>query len=121
MKRILGTTTAMAIAASLFVLSSGNALAQEKSTQAAPAGKTQRGAMFVDKDGDGVCDNYGTHAGKQGQAGMRKGHGPGNGTGNMGVGPKDGTGYGAKANGVTGNGTGVCDGTGPKGYRGGKK
>ena len=43
------------------------------------------------------------------------GYGPGNGTGNQGVGPKDGTGYGP--------GTGVCDGTGPKGNakRGGRK
>ncbi len=42
-------------------------------------------------------------------------YGPGNGTGNNGVGPKDGTGYGS------GNGTGTCDGTGPKGNRGGRK
>jgi len=35
--------------------------------------------MFVDKDGDGVCDNFGTDAGQKSQMGMRgKGHGPGN-------------------------------------------
>src|SRR3989304_2707220 len=38
-------------------------------------------------------------------------YGPGNGTGNNGIGPKDGTGNGS-GNG-TGNGTGTCDGTGP--------
>ena len=37
------------------------------------------------------------------------GYGPGDGTGNSGLGPKDGTGYGP--------GTGTCDGTGPKGRR----
>ena len=42
-------------------------------------------------------------------------YGPGNGNGNNGVGPKDGTGNGS------GNGTGTCDGTGPKGNRGGRK
>jgi hypothetical protein len=77
--------------------------------------KAQRGANFVDADGDGVCDNFGTKSAMQGKHG--KGKGPGNGTGNQGVGPKDGTGYGAG----TGNGTGTCDGTGPKGNRGGRK
>lgn len=44
--------------------------------------------------------------------------GPGNGTGNNGVGPQDGTGYGSGS--VTG--TRNCDGTGPKGYtRGGRR
>jgi len=42
---------------------------------------------------------------------------PGSGTGNNGVGPKDGTGYGSG----NGTGTGTCDGTGPKGNRGGRK
>jgi len=41
------------------------------------------------------------------------GYGPGNGTGNRGNGPKDGTGYGAKSG--QRNGSGTCDGTGPKG------
>lgn len=44
--------------------------------------------------------------------------GLGDGTGNSGVGPKDGTGYGSGS----GTGSGNCDGTGPKGYtRGGRK
>lgn len=41
------------------------------------------------------------------------GYGPANGSGYQGNGPKDGTGYGAKAG--KKNGTGTCDGTGPKG------
>lgn len=44
--------------------------------------------------------------------------GPGDGTGNYGIGPNDGTGYGSGS----GTGTGNCDGTGPKGYtRGGRR
>ncbi|HSD63671.1 MAG TPA: hypothetical protein VLB50_07725, partial [Ignavibacteriaceae bacterium] len=42
------------------------------------------------------------------------GYGPGNGMGNKGIGPRDGSGYGP------GSGTGVCDGTGLKGRRGGR-
>ena len=76
--------------------------------------KVQRGAGFVDNDGDGVCDNMAT----KNQAKAKKGHayGPGDGTGNKGVGPKNGTGFGAGK----GSGTGTCDGTGPKGNRGGR-
>jgi len=44
-------------------------------------------------------------------------YGPGNGTGNNGICPRNGTGYGAG----NGTGRGICDGTGPKGYRGGRK
>ena len=43
------------------------------------------------------------------------GYGPGNGSGNQGNGPKDGTGYGARAG--QKNGTGTCDGTGPSAAR----
>lgn len=46
-------------------------------------------------------------------------YGPGNGTGNNGIGPKDGSGNGSGSG--SGNGTGTCDGTGPKGNRGGRK
>lgn len=76
-----------------------------------PAGATV-GSGFIDLNGDGICDNFqaGRQAGRGMQAG-RGGYGPGDGTGNMRVGPKDGTGYGPGAAG----GTGVCDGTGPKG------
>ncbi len=50
--------------------------------------------------------------------------GPGDGTGNQGGGPKDGTGYGSpykggfSVNGVRGNGSGTCTGTGPQGSQG---
>ena len=40
--------------------------------------------------------------------------GPNDGTGNDGIGPKDRTGYGS------GNGSGDCDGTGPKGNKRGR-
>jgi hypothetical protein len=50
--------------------------------------------------------------------------GPGDGTGNQGVGPQDGTGYGSpykgvpNLNGGTGAGPGICTGIGPKGTQG---
>ena len=83
----------------------------------------------VDSDGDGIPNgqdsdfvrpNDGT--GRQMKYGSNNssgkgGHkwGPNDGTGNSGIGPKDGTGYGS------GSGTGNCDGTGPKGERKGRK
>lgn len=104
----------------------------------------KNGKTFVDLNGDGICDNFQTGYGfdddgdgipngqdpdyvkpKDGSGkkfmhgNMSKnkfgkgGFGPGDGTGNSGLGPKDGTGYGA----ASGSGTGVCDGTGPKGKR----
>ncbi|MCX7984643.1 MAG: hypothetical protein N3A63_07055 [Bacteroidetes bacterium] len=67
------------------------------------SGTTQRGTRFIDKDGDGVCDNKNTTKAQNKVAVQTheknkegKKHGPGDGTGNKGVGPKDGTGYGAK-------------------------
>jgi hypothetical protein len=73
---------------------------------------TAVGPNFVDANGDGICDNFqaGTRAGRGMKSG-RGGYGPGDGTGNQGIGPKDGTGYGSGS----GAGTGMCDGTGPKG------
>lgn len=99
----------------------------------------KNGKGFVDLNGDGLNDNAfdsdgdGIPNGQDadfvspqdgtGQKNMKgknnhskfggNKYGPGNGTG-TGVGPKDGTGYGS------GNGTGTCDGTGPKGKRGGR-
>ena len=82
-----------------------------------------QGVNWVDADGDGICDNYGTV-----NQGSGSGHGYGlkDGSG-AGTRPQDGTGFGrinnAGANG-TGTGTGIadCDGTGPKGSarRGGR-
>jgi hypothetical protein len=117
MKRIINTAIALAVISAFGFAQTANK-EQTKTTakvQTQNVSKAQRGANFVDADGDGVCDNFATKSGVQGKHG--KGKGPGNGTGNQGVGPKDGTGYGAG----TGNGTGTCDGTGPKGNRGGRK
>lgn len=109
MKRIINTAMALALVGALGVMFSHDALAQQKGTG------TGRGTQFVDQDGDGVCDNFGTRSGqKMGNSSKGKGYGPGDGTGNMGQGPKDGTGYGKMA----GSGTGICDGTGPKGGAG---
>jgi hypothetical protein len=72
--------------------------------------KVSAGPNFVDADGDGICDNRQARGNRKGQR-----RGPGDGTGNRGVGPRDGSGYGA--------GPGAnCDGTGPKGRgrRGGR-
>jgi len=83
----------------------------------------------VDSDGDGIpncqdsdfvrpLDGSGNkymkgnvHKNRTGKGG----YGPGDGTGNSGVGPKNGTGYGP------GGANGNCDGTGPKGNRRGGK
>ncbi len=79
---------------------------------------TGKGASWVDANGDGICDNFGTS--NQGSLRTGKGYGKKDGTGKP-VRPQDGTGFGAKANNV--NATGTCDGTGPKGSarRGGRK
>jgi hypothetical protein len=108
----------------MFIVIAGASLA---SAQTAPgAGNTAAprvGAAFVDANGDGICDNFqnGTPRRQGMQGGRRGGYGPGDGTGNQGMGPRDGTGYGPGAG--AGNGTGNCDGTGPKGrgFRGGRQ
>lgn len=90
--------------------------------------KTQ--SQWVDANGDGICDNFGTAnqgSGKamRGSGKMNKNNGQGAGQGlgkglgdGSGIRPQDGTGFGRG----NGSGTGVCDGTGPKGSgkRGGK-
>ena len=122
MKRIINAAFALVLISALGLL-----FTHEASAQTTP-GTGKKGAQFVDQNGDGVCDNFGTKSGqKMGNGTRGKGFGPGNGTGNMGAGPKDGTGYGTKCGSAgcaaTGTGTGVCDGTGPKGAqnRGGRK
>ncbi|MFA6469701.1 MAG: hypothetical protein WCW35_12440 [Bacteroidota bacterium] len=117
MKRIINAALTLVMALTLGVLFTDSVYAQKKSTTA-PEGN---GQFFVDQDGDGICDNVGTHQGQKAGNGSRgKGMGPKDGTGNKGQGPKDGTGFGSGKG--TGTGTGVCDGTGPKGSmnRGGK-
>lgn len=128
MKRSINLSLALSLVFAIGLMLSSTTFAQQKGT-GTPKGQ---GQYFVDQNGDGICDNFGTNAGqKAGNAKKGKGFGPQDGTGNKGQGPHDGTGYGAgKGTGVCngtgnggGNGTGTCDGTGPKGNanRGGKK
>lgn len=112
--------TSLAIAALAIVFAASTAQAQVQEKEKAQMKNTLRvgttdshGPRFIDNDGDGICDNPRTGA-KMGRNG-KGGHGPGDGTGNKGIGPRDGSGYGP------GSGTGNCDGTGPKGIRRGKK
>lgn len=76
------------------------------------------GVNWVDANGDGICDNFGTE--NQGINRTGKGYGKKDGTGNP-ARPQDGTGFGKKAGNTVSSG--VCDGTGPKGAikRGGRK
>lgn len=78
-----------------FMLVSTGLVYSQPSYSRANAGK---GQYFVDKNKDGVCDNYGQRMGMRSQSKKGKGYGPGDGTGNFGIRPKDGTGYGAKYN-----------------------
>ncbi|MFA6455244.1 MAG: hypothetical protein WCW40_00370 [Bacteroidota bacterium] len=110
MKRIINAALTLVVALTLGVMFTDSVYAQQKGTVT----PTERGQYFVDQDGDGICDNVGTHQGQKAGNGQRgKGMGPKDGTGNKGQGPKDGTGFGSGK--CTGAGTGVCDGTGPKG------
>ena len=61
---------------------------------------------MCDKNGDGLCDNYGTNAGRKNGQGRGKGRGNGTGACKYAGTVKDST---------TGAVYGVCDGTGPKG------
>ncbi len=72
--------------------------------------KLQRN-KFVDLNGDGINDNAGK--GKHGEKGTKGGFGPGNGTGNHGVGQMNGTGNGTQ----TGMGSQKMMG---RGFKGGK-
>ncbi len=118
MKQIINAALTLVVAFALGVMFTDSAYAQSKGT-GTPKGS---GQYFVDQDGDGICDNVGTHQGQKMGNGQRgKGMGQKDGTGNNGQGPKDGTGYGAGSGNCTSGG--VCDGTGPKGNlnRGSKK
>jgi hypothetical protein len=100
MKKILALVLALALTTS-FALSQTTGKAKTPASADTP----QRGAMFIDKDGNGICDNFDKKSG----TGMQYGKGQGKGMGK-------GNGHGRGA----GNCTGVCDGTGPKGKRAGK-
>jgi len=75
------------------------------------------GPNFVDANGDGICDLYQTGQGARAGKGRRMG--PADGTGNKGIGPRDGTGFGARAG--AGGGNGICDGTGKGRSAGGRR
>ena len=75
------------------------------------AGKGKRQQTFVDQDGDGIADQsvQGSGQGLRNGRNNNKGYGPADGSGNQGVRPQDGSGYGPGAK------SGNCDGSGPKG------
>lgn len=106
MKRL----TIVAGALGTLLLVAGAARAQAPNPPASQPPATV-GPGFVDANGDGVCDNCtGTPKWKGRKARQGKGGaGPGNGTNNQGVGPRDGSGYGQTS------GRGACNGSGPRG------
>jgi hypothetical protein len=128
MKRLINLSIAMLV----FSFFATTAFAQSKNMDqnrnqfkntTSQFGNSQR-ANWVDANGDGICDNFGTV--KQGN-GNGHGYGLRDGSG-AGVKPQDGTGYGRKngagmgiqnnknSNGSgIGFGTGLCNGSGPKG------
>jgi hypothetical protein len=123
---------ALVLVPAAILVFSGMAFAQSKPADApvkAPvaagpqaAGPVSAGPNFVDANGDGICDNYQTGQGARAGKGRRMG--PADGTGNRGIGPRDGTGFGARAG--AGGGNGICDGTakgrgGAGGRRGGRR
>jgi len=109
-------TTKFGLLAFIFLTITNITFAQEAQVQT--QNKAQK-TSWVDSDGDGICDNFGTSAqGSKQQNKMKKkgsyagtgqglGHGYGDGTASR---PQDGTGFGKK-NGA-GKGTGLCTGTG---------
>lgn len=102
-------------AAALLLFGASGALAQGK-----PSSPAQKGQGIVDANGDGICDITGKEIGSgagntQGQQARRDNtNGPGDGTGNLGARPKDGTGYGAQS----GKRTGPQDGSQSRIHRG---
>jgi len=99
----------------LLLLGASNAMAQGNSAAAA-----RNGQGIVDANGDGICNITGKEIGSgagntQGQQARRDNtNGPGDGTGNLGARPKDGTGYGAQS----GKRTGPQDGSQSRIHRG---
>ena len=102
----------------------------QKQTQAQQQTTDQtrlRQHALQDANGDGICDHCGNPVGSgranaQGKAAKNGKHwGPGDGTGNQGMGPRDGTGYGAQSGQGTGQrmnpGRGAGGGHGNRGCR----
>ncbi len=86
--------------------------------------------QWIDLNGDGICENFGTENQGSGNAlrggkmnkgnanGTGQGLGNGNGYGDgSGTRPQDGSGFGKGNGSGSGTGTGVCDGSGPKGSK----
>lgn len=116
MKRLINLSV---LFAALFIFTSA-AVAQQGNGPQGNKGLNPQ-SQWVDANGDGICDNFGTDkqgSGKalRGSGKMNKNNGQGAGQGKglgdgSGIHPQDGTGFGRG----NGSGTGVCDGTGPKG------
>ena len=103
-KQIIRLSLSAAFAAFLMVAPS---LAQAENTPGAAGSGQQKGKVTQhqvrDQDNDGICDACGRAVGSgqqnaKGQKAKKGSHyGPGDGTGNQGSGPKDGTGFGLKS------------------------
>jgi hypothetical protein len=107
LRKVLTLFVALLWVATLSVSSADARQGNQKSTGKAAKVQTQKGST------KGVCPFGNTPGTRQGQI-KAKGHGPGDGAGNNGDGPKDGTGFGAvKGSGQSNNPN--CDGDGPKG------
>jgi hypothetical protein len=77
---------------SFLIITSGSAFSHPPITYK----NADPGQYYMDKNKDGICDNYGMRMGLKSPTKKGKGYGPGKGTGNLGERPKEGTGYGAK-------------------------
>ena len=111
-KKLLATVTiAISLAGAAGVFAQGQGQSRKQSQHA-----------VRDANGDGVCDHCGQPTGSsrtsdQGKEAKKGKHwGPGDGTGNQGNGPEDGTGYGSQS----GKRSGPQDGTGPYHQSGGQ-
>jgi hypothetical protein len=107
------------IAAILMLFFTFLAFSSNVSAQVKEQKQINHGTRFIDANGDGICDNM-IDTNNDGIPDQRqgKGNGPKDGTGNK-------KGFGKGKSNVSGTGlhqfgTGVCDGTGPKGKQGKK-
>ena len=108
-------TAVFAIVATTFFATAGFTNAQSKGTDTNPG---KHGALFIDANGDGICDNFNNPNVIRPKDGSGKKNGTGKGFGmkqGNGAGVCDGTGRGSRTGG------GICDGTGPHGKGKGNK
>jgi hypothetical protein len=124
MKRTQSLLLAIATLALFTVVTGSDALSQAQGKPADRGDARQYGP--IDLDGDGIpncldpdfvkpADGSGRKLGKMGL-----GRGYGDGSGNCGIGPRNGSGFGPGSGTCTGTGPGSCDGSGPKG-KGGRR